>query len=110
DAALALVIFAPALALGSFLNVVAARLPEGRSLLRPRSACGSCEAEIAWYDNIPVFSYFMLRGRGCADLRRLLLRRPRRPLGDRRRAADPARSDRPALLRSRANGQPHPRA
>ena len=63
DAALALVIFAPALALGSFLNVVAARLPEGRSLVRPRSACGSCGAEIAWYDNIPVFSYFMLRGR-----------------------------------------------
>jgi leader peptidase (prepilin peptidase) / N-methyltransferase len=63
DAALALVVFAPALALGSFLNVVAARLPEGRSLVRPRSACGSCGAEIAWYDNIPVFSYFMLRGR-----------------------------------------------
>jgi leader peptidase (prepilin peptidase)/N-methyltransferase len=63
DAALALVVFAPALALGSFLNVVAARLPEGRSLVRPRSACGSCGAEIAWYDNIPVFSYFVLRGR-----------------------------------------------
>jgi leader peptidase (prepilin peptidase)/N-methyltransferase len=63
DAALALVVFAPALALGSFLNVVAARLPEGRSLVRPRSACGSCAAEIAWYDNIPVLSYFMLRGR-----------------------------------------------
>ena len=58
DAALALVVFAPALALGSFLNVVAARLPEGRSLVRPRSACGSCGAEIAWSDNIPVVSYF----------------------------------------------------
>ena len=63
DAALALVVFAPALALGSFLNVVAARLPEGRSLIRPRSACGSCGAEIASYDNIPVVSYFVLRGR-----------------------------------------------
>jgi leader peptidase (prepilin peptidase)/N-methyltransferase len=63
DAALALVVFAPALALGSFLNVVAARLPEGRSLMRPRSACGSCGAEIAWYDNIPVVSYLVLRGR-----------------------------------------------
>jgi leader peptidase (prepilin peptidase) / N-methyltransferase len=63
DAALALVVFAPALALGSFLNVVAARLPEGRSLVRPRSACGSCGAEIAWYDNIPVVSYVVLRGR-----------------------------------------------
>src|SRR5215208_5067971 len=63
DAALALVVFAPALALGSFLNVVAARLPDGRSLVRPRSACGTCEAEIAWYDNIPVVSYLVLRGR-----------------------------------------------
>ena len=68
DAALALVVFAPALALGSFLNVVAARLPEGRSLVRPRSACGSCGAEIAWYDNIPVVSYFVLRGR-CRSCR-----------------------------------------
>jgi len=63
DAALALVVFAPALALGSFLNVVAARLPEGRSLVHPRSACGSCEAEIAWYDNVPIVSYLVLRGR-----------------------------------------------
>jgi leader peptidase (prepilin peptidase)/N-methyltransferase len=63
DAALALVVFAPALALGSFLNVVAARLPEGRSLVRPRSACGACEAEIPWYDNVPVVSYLVLRGR-----------------------------------------------
>ncbi|MEO8289481.1 MAG: prepilin peptidase [Gaiellaceae bacterium] len=63
EAALAAFVFAPALALGSFLNVVAARLPEGRSLVRPRSACGSCQAEIAWHDNIPVVSFFMLRGR-----------------------------------------------
>ena len=68
DAALALVVFAPALALGSFLNVVAARLPEGRSLVRPRSACGSCGAEIARSDNIPVVSYFLLRGR-CRSCR-----------------------------------------
>lgn len=63
DAALALVVFAPALALGSFLNVVAARLPEGRSLVSPRSCCGSCGAEIAWYDNVPLLSYLVLRGR-----------------------------------------------
>jgi leader peptidase (prepilin peptidase) / N-methyltransferase len=60
---LAAIAFAPGLALGSFLNVVAARLPEGRSLVRPRSACGSCGAEIAWHDNVPVVSYFLLRGR-----------------------------------------------
>jgi leader peptidase (prepilin peptidase) / N-methyltransferase len=63
DAALAALVFAPALALGSFLNVVAARLPEGRSLVRPRSACPRCGEEIAWYDNVPLVSYAVLRGR-----------------------------------------------
>ena len=64
-AALAL---APGLALGSFLNVVAARVPLKRSLLSPGSACMSCEREIAWYDNVPLLSYALLRGRcrSCA--------------------------------------------
>ena len=53
----------PALALGSFLNVVAARLPERRSVVKPRSSCMRCGSEIAWYDNIPVVSYLVLRGR-----------------------------------------------
>ena len=52
-AALAMV-FAPALALGSFLNVVVARVPARQSLLRPPSSCGSCGPEIRWRDNIPV--------------------------------------------------------
>jgi leader peptidase (prepilin peptidase)/N-methyltransferase len=57
----------PGLALGSFLNVVAARLPERRSVVRPRSRCMSCGSDIAWHDNIPVLSYLLLRGRcrGC---------------------------------------------
>jgi leader peptidase (prepilin peptidase)/N-methyltransferase len=63
DVALAAFALAPALALGSFLNVVAARLPDGRSLLHPRSACVACRTEIAWYDNVPVVSYVVLRGR-----------------------------------------------
>jgi leader peptidase (prepilin peptidase) / N-methyltransferase len=53
----------PGLALGSFLNVVAARLPERRSLVHPRSACRSCRTPIAWYDNVPLLSYVLLRGR-----------------------------------------------
>ena len=61
--ALAVVAFAPALAVGSFLNVVAARLPDRRSLVRPRSACPSCGHELAWYDNLPLVSYLALRGR-----------------------------------------------
>ena len=60
-AALAMV-FAPALALGSFLNVVVARVPARRSILRPPSSCVSCGTEILWRDNIPVLSYVLLRG------------------------------------------------
>jgi prepilin signal peptidase PulO-like enzyme (type II secretory pathway) len=55
-------VFAPALALGSFLNVVVARVPARRSLLRPPSSCGSCGTEILWRDNVPVLSYALLRG------------------------------------------------
>lgn len=62
-AAAAAVVLAPALALGSFLNVVVARVPERRSLVRPASSCGSCGAEILWRDNVPVLSYLLLRGR-----------------------------------------------
>jgi leader peptidase (prepilin peptidase)/N-methyltransferase len=62
-AALGAFVVLPGLALGSFLNVVATRLPERRSLLHPRSACRSCSTQIAWYDNVPLFSYVLLRGR-----------------------------------------------
>jgi leader peptidase (prepilin peptidase) / N-methyltransferase len=51
------------LIIGSFLNVVVARVPERRSIWRPRSACPGCAAPIAWYDNIPVLSFLVLRGR-----------------------------------------------
>ena len=56
------------LLIGSFLNVVIARLPEGRSLVRPGSACPGCGAAIAWYDNVPVVSFVALHGhcRACA--------------------------------------------
>jgi leader peptidase (prepilin peptidase)/N-methyltransferase len=63
DVALAALVLAPGLALGSFLNVVAARLPKRQSLVRPRSACGSCAEPIAWYDNVPLVSYAILHGR-----------------------------------------------
>jgi leader peptidase (prepilin peptidase)/N-methyltransferase len=63
NAALAAFAFAPALALGSFLNVIAARVPLRRSVVRPRSACMSCGSELAWRDNLPVVSYALLRGR-----------------------------------------------
>ena len=63
NAAAAMVVLAPALALGSFLNVVVARVPARRSIVRPPSSCGSCGTEILWRDNIPLLSYALLRGR-----------------------------------------------
>ncbi len=49
--------------IGSFLNVVADRLPQGRSILYPASHCEHCRHKLAWYDLIPVFSYIFLRGK-----------------------------------------------
>jgi leader peptidase (prepilin peptidase)/N-methyltransferase len=64
--ALAAVFAAPGLAVGSFLNVVASRLPLHRSPAAGRSACMSCDAPIRAYDNLPLVSYAILRGR-CRD-------------------------------------------
>ena len=76
DIAIAACALAPGLALGSFLNVVAARVPLHRSIVRPGSACMSCGREIRWYDNIPLVSWLVLRGRcrACGD--RIPLRYP----------------------------------
>jgi leader peptidase (prepilin peptidase)/N-methyltransferase len=60
--------FVAGAAVGSFLNVVIARVPSGESVVHPRSRCPSCRRPIAWFDNVPVLSWLMLRGRcrGCA--------------------------------------------
>lgn len=50
-------------ALGSFLNVCVYRWPAGESVIRPRSRCPGCGEGIAWYDNVPVLSWLLLRGR-----------------------------------------------
>jgi leader peptidase (prepilin peptidase)/N-methyltransferase len=60
---LAALALAPGLALGSFLNVVAARVPLRRSIVRPPSACMTCGHELSWYENVPLLSYAFLRGR-----------------------------------------------
>jgi leader peptidase (prepilin peptidase) / N-methyltransferase len=62
-AVLASIALVPGLALGSFVNVVVARVPLRRSIVHPGSACMACEAPIAWYDNLPLLSYVLLRGR-----------------------------------------------
>jgi leader peptidase (prepilin peptidase) / N-methyltransferase len=76
DIAVAAVFFAPGLALGSFLNVIVARVPLKRSIVRPGSACMSCASAIAWYDNLPLVSYALLRGRCRACGARIALRYP----------------------------------
>ncbi len=50
-------------AFGSFLNVLIFRLPKGISIVSPRSFCPSCGKNIPWYDNIPILSYILLRGK-----------------------------------------------
>lgn len=55
------------LSIGSFLNVVIARVPEGLSIVRPGSRCPNCGHVLRWYENIPLFSWLALRARcgGC---------------------------------------------
>jgi leader peptidase (prepilin peptidase) / N-methyltransferase len=55
--------FIMGLAFGSFLNVCIYRLPLGLSVITPRSACPNCKQGIAFYDNVPVLSWLILRGR-----------------------------------------------
>jgi len=64
---IAAVIFCFGLVIGSFLNVCIVRIPSGKSIVSPPSACPKCGAQIRPYDNIPVVSWLLLRGkcRGC---------------------------------------------
>ncbi|MDE3170847.1 MAG: prepilin peptidase [Acidobacteriota bacterium] len=66
-ATIAAVIFCFGLVVGSFLNVCIVRIPSGKSIVSPPSACPKCGAHIRPYDNIPVISWVVLRGRcrGC---------------------------------------------
>ena len=66
--AFAAVVFVPGLCVGSFLNVVVARLPQGVSIVTPPSACPHCGSQIRARDNVPVLSWLLLRGR-CRDCR-----------------------------------------
>lgn len=63
DPVLALMIFGLGLAFGSFLNVCIHRLPLGLSVVRPGSACPRCKKSIPFYDNVPLLSWLILRGR-----------------------------------------------
>jgi leader peptidase (prepilin peptidase) / N-methyltransferase len=63
DPAATLLVTILGLAVGSFLNVCIYRLPRHQSLVWPSSRCPSCRTALTWYDNIPVVSYAVLRGR-----------------------------------------------
>jgi leader peptidase (prepilin peptidase)/N-methyltransferase len=62
-AAAAVIAFLGGLMAGSFVTVVAHRVPRGESIVGPRSRCPACGVQIAAYDNVPVFSWLLLRGR-----------------------------------------------
>ena len=62
--------------IGSFLNVCIYRIPKGRSIVWPGSACGSCGHMLAWFENIPIVSYLVLRGRCRACRATISLRYP----------------------------------
>lgn len=64
------------LIIGSFLTVVAHRVPRGESVARGRSHCPNCGAQIAAYDNVPVFSWLILRGRARCCGAKIPLRYP----------------------------------
>src|SRR5512144_2361226 len=62
-------VFAFGLVIGSFLNVCIVRLPRDRSIVKPPSHCPGCRAPIRFYDNIPIISFLLLRGkcRSCGE-------------------------------------------
>jgi len=63
--------FVLGLLFGSFLNVCISRLPRGESIVHPRSHCPQCGATIRWYDNIPLLSWLLLRGR-CRECKQAI--------------------------------------
>ncbi len=66
---ISLFVFLTGLCIGSFLNVCICRLPEGRSVVSPPSACPGCGHRLKWWENIPVISFLLLKGKcsGCGS-------------------------------------------
>jgi leader peptidase (prepilin peptidase)/N-methyltransferase len=80
-AAVAAIAFCGGLIAGSFVTVVAHRVPRGESIVGPRSRCPACGTQIAAYDNVPVVSWLALRGRARCCGARISPRYPLTELG-----------------------------
>ena len=80
-AAAVVLAFLGGLIAGSFISVVAYRVPRGESIIGPRSRCPGCGAQIAAYDNIPVLSWCVLRGQARCCGTRISIRYPLVELG-----------------------------
>ena len=65
DTLLTIFIFIFGIVMGSFLNVLIYRIPKGENIAFPASKCQSCQTELKWYHNVPIFSWLFLRGK-CA--------------------------------------------
>ncbi|HEV2858985.1 MAG TPA: prepilin peptidase [Solirubrobacterales bacterium] len=77
----AILAFLGGLAAGSFVTVVSHRVPRGESIVGPRSRCPGCGTRIAAYDNLPVMSWLLLRGKGRCCGERISARYPLAELG-----------------------------
>lgn len=69
DLLIKVLMFVSGACVGSFLNVCIVRLPKDQSIITPRSNCPQCKAPVKWFDNIPLVSFFMLRGK-CRSCRK----------------------------------------
>jgi len=71
-----LVVFLMGLVFGSFVGAFTYRLPRSKSIVKGRSVCDNCGLRIAWYANIPVFSFLFLKGRSLCCGKKISLRYP----------------------------------
>ncbi len=71
-----ILLFLAGLVIGSFLNVCIHRLPRAESIVRPGSHCPKCNKPVAWFDNIPIVSFFILKGQCRHCLGRISFRYP----------------------------------
>ena len=68
---ISIVLFIFGIIMGSFYNVLATRLPQNRSIVRPGSHCDFCKEQLKWYENIPLLSYILQMGK-CRHCKKII--------------------------------------